>query len=281
MYLQPWFSFCVSHRHICVHFQRLEVILLASLIMAIVLANTQAHTQAHTSVAWMKKGEIVNVRGVAVEENESMTWTIEEEPKDGKVLLSCGCCGSELKLIRIAVDKVSPTTLSLYTSEATLAASETLNFQLDLPFHWKLESWIVSHMPTEYDSDADIDKYLNQWVTIPGLGGNRILLRRCTWQRRPLLMFPRLEMLGLELCFWSQWYRESTVVMEVDILKPCPAGQIWIYCAWCQKFHLPYYGIGSHRQSKKHAKARWYLDNEPAERLRKQIGSKQVEGRWL
>ena len=211
-----------------------------------------------------------------------MTWTIEEEPEDGKVILSCGS-----KLMRLAVDEVSPTTLALYTaSEATLSVTETLNFQLDVPFHSKLESWIASQMtPPEYDRDADIDKYLNKWVRIPGLGGNRILLRRCSHHRRPFLMFPRLEMLGLELCFYSQWYsqwyKESTVVMEVDILKPCPAGQIWIYCAWCRKFHLPYDGQGSHRQSKQHARARWHLDNEPAEILRQQISFKQVEGRWL
>ena len=93
-------------------------------------------------------------------------------------------------------------------------------------------------------------------------------------------MFPRLEKLNLELCFYSEWYKEATVVIETDILKPCPAKQIWIFCAWCQKFHLPYDGPGSHRQSKKHANARWYLDNVPAERLREQIGF-QVEGRWL
>ena len=242
------------------------------------------------SVAWMNKGEIVNIRGVSDQyaEYESMTWIIDDAPNDGKVLLRC-----DSKWIRLAVDKVLPTTLQTFTASETNTVSpttlqtidtacETLNYQLDVPFHWKLESWIVAKLPNPIDRDADpIEKYLNQWVPLPGLGGNCILLRKCSEHRRPLLMFPRLEMLGLELCFYSEWNKGATVVIEADILKPCPAKQIWIFCAWCQKFHLPYDGPGSHRQSKKHAYARWYFDTVPAERLREQIGFQQVEGRWL
>ena len=107
------------------------------------------------------------------------------------------------------------------------------------------------------------------------------MLRRCMEDRRPLLMYPRLEALGLEIVFESRWYQGRTVVIEIDILKPCPQRQIWVFCAWCGKFHLPFEGPNSHRCGNKHAKARWYLDNVPKDSLREQSGFMHVEGRWL
>ena len=71
-------------------------------------------------------------------------------------------------------------------------------------------------------------------------------------------MFPRLSAMGLELWFRSIWYGQDVVLMEVDGLVPCPAGQLWPFCRWCRKFHLPYDGSGSHRQSKQHTHFREY-----------------------
>ena len=63
----------------------------------------------------------------------------------------------------------------------------------------------------------------------------------------PLLMYPRLNAMGLELWFHSMWHGQS-----VDGLGP------WPICRWCPKFHLPYDGPGSHRQSQQHTKFREY-----------------------
>ena len=70
-------------------------------------------------------------------------------------------------------------------------------------------------------------------------------------------MFPRLNTMGLELWFRSEWNNGMSVVLiEVDGLKPCPMKQLWPYCRWCRKFHLPYEGSASHRMSKQHQKFR-------------------------
>ena len=231
----------------------------------------------------MKAGETVTVSGLAVQfkEYETMLWVIEENQEATVVLRSMQMS----KLIRVSQLKIAPSSLSI-PAAAQARLSQTLNFQFDLPFHWKMESWIVSKLTAFRDGrpEPDLERYLNVWIPLPDdqNGGNRILLRKCEGERRPLLMYPRLEALGLELVFESRWYGGRTVVIEIDILKPCPQRHIWIFCAWCGKFHLPFDGPNSHRSSRKHNRgARWYLDFYPKDWLRAQCGFMHVEGRWL
>lgn len=109
-----------------------------------------------------------------------------------------------------------------------------------------------------------------------------MLQRKQCRDRRPCLMFPNLDMLGLEMLFMSTWnYNQKMVIIEIDILKPCPAGHIWPYCAWCGKFHLPFDGKGSHRRSIKHEAAQEYMDKCSYEHLREQADYLHVNGRWL
>ena len=216
-------------------------------------------------------------------------WIIASKPRvvDGVELVILMAEESTSLRIEVNVEVVYPVALALREDHKASSASETLNFQLDVPWHWKFESWAVSTLsrgPLSRQVEfVDIDDFLNVEIPIPGLGGNRIMLRRrCSDHRRPCLMFPRLEMLGLEMLFLSTWYDQQIMsIIEIDILKPCPQKQIWPYCAWCGKFHLPYEGYGSHRKSKKHEKAQWYLDNRSAEHLREQAGFMHVRGRWL
>ena len=70
-----------------------------------------------------------------------------------------------------------------------------------------------------------------------------------------------LDELRLEMWFHSVWYGDMAEIKEFDILKPCPQGQIWPFCSWCQNFHLPYHGSGSHRCSWKHSRALAYLES--------------------
>ena len=83
------------------------------------------------------------------------------------------------KKISVGVDKVWPATLAVQTGEAM--DCETLNFQLDVPYHWRMEAWVFSTLhivPGVDHSGSSIDPYLNRWIPIPGWGGNTILLRR-------------------------------------------------------------------------------------------------------
>ena len=106
------------------------------------------------------------------------------------------------------------------------------------------------------------EQYIDQWFPLPGEGGNSFML--CQSQvgaHQPLLHFPRLNELRLELHFHSKWYGHCSQVLEADGFKKCPQDQVWLYCFWCRKFHLPFQGPGSHRESISHAKCRYYLSS--------------------
>ena len=141
------------------------------------------------------------------------------------------------------------------------------------------------------DEPHNIDQYLNRRIPLPGHGNSTIMLRRRLVKHvRPLIMFPRLEKLNLEIIFHSNWYDKTykkgqtteATLIEADILKPFDQDYIWIFCAWCKKFHLPYDGPGSHRCSNKHQKARSNLfECCSAASLRSSMGFWDVQDRWL
>ena len=237
---------------------------------------------------WMTQGVSVTIR-TSVPEYNAVAWAVDEPPRDGKVTLVAQVQNMEKK-ISVGVDKVWPATLAICDGVQTREAMdrETLNLQLDVPYHWRMEAWVFSTLhivPGVDHSGSSIDLYLNRWIPIPGRGGNSILLRRSVQARlrlHPLVMFPRLDELRLEMWFHSVWYGESAEIMEFDILKPCPAGCIWPFCSWCQKFHLPYHGSGSHRCSRRHSRALAHLDSyrHRLEELRELLGFS-VQDRWL
>ena len=83
----------------------------------------------------------------------------------------------------------------------------------------------------------------------------RVLVRR-GGPPVPLNMFPRIESEGYELWFHSNWLNDFIQVIEADNIEPCPAGQCWPKCLWCDKFHLPPEGEWCHRESNTHKKFR-------------------------
>ena len=102
--------------------------------------------------------------------------------------------------------------------------------------------------------DVRDDDRLGKWWPLPRLGGNSIMLRTATDPARDLLMFPRLR--GYEFWFRSSWNGDHILLQDADILKVCPAGQVWPWCSWCRRFLLP---VADHRVSRSHAK---YYKNE-------------------
>ena len=245
---------------------------------------------------WMTEGVSVTVRTSRSEYN-AVAWEVVEPPQDERVKL-VGQVQNMEKVIRVGVGNVWPASLALCDGLQTLEAldRQTLNLQLDVPFHWRMEAWVFStlHIVPGVDlgpdeDGPDLDRYLETWMPVPGFGGNSILLRRSlamcprlpTRRRRPLVMYPRLEQLGLEMWFRSNWYGQSAEIIEFDVLKPCPAGQIWPFCSWCRKFHLPYDGSGSHRCSREHLKARAWLDSCNVKEIRARCEFYNVQGRWL
>ena len=69
------------------------------------------------------------------DEGNQVLWIIEEV-QESKVLLRAQTQMS--KFIRVKAFKISPVSPSI---PAQAHLEQTLNFQFDLPFHWKLESW--------------------------------------------------------------------------------------------------------------------------------------------
>ena len=141
-----------------------------------------------------------------------------------------------------------------------------------------VESIIIEATGNDSRGFWDPSAYFNRWVPLRALGGNSILIRPPPAGHRaaPLVLFPRIDRLGLELWFHSRWYGESMQMTEVDGLDLCPAGQFWPKCIWCNKFHLPFDGAGAHRASNSHTRFRSnYMDSihreEPGSERRRQL----------
>jgi len=121
----------------------------------------------------------------------------------------------------------------------------------------------------------DPSAYFNLWIPLRALGGNSIMIRPAPpgQPALPLILFPRIDRLGLEVWFHSRWYGRSTQLIEVDALDLCPQGQYWPKCMWCGKFHLPF---DTHRVSNCHRRFRLHriepiLRAEPGSDRRQQL----------
>lgn len=116
---------------------------------------------------------------------------------------------------------------------------------------------------------------LDQWIRLPLLGTNDIMiysamspipdptaLENETFDERCLLLFPSLMHRGLGMRFRSLEFGASIELTFTDCLEVCPAGQVWVKCAACDKFHFPWNGESAHANSKKHKKKLWWGHNQ-------------------
>jgi hypothetical protein len=149
--------------------------------------------------------------------------------------------------------------LSLSNGEVCLAVESSL-----------LQKFNIETMAETGRWEIDASQYLDKWVQLPLLGGNYVMLRREAVHEE-LVLFPRLNSMRLELWFYSTWYNDSIRLRQADGLKPCPQSQIWPYCSWCRKFHLPHEGTGSHRSSKKHLKFEEHLACNDLHTMREEL----------
>ena len=82
--------------------------------------------------------------------------------QESKVLLRAQTQMS--KFIRVKAFKISPVSPSI---PAQAHLEQTLNFQFDLPFHWKLESWAVSQLTVNGGVEQNLEPYLHRWIPLP------------------------------------------------------------------------------------------------------------------
>ena len=79
----------------------------------------------------------------------------------------------------------------------------------------------------------------NVWMPLPGLGGNFVMMLACGAgvPSSGLLMYPGLH--NYQLWFRSNWNGEVILMTNCDVLKVCPAKQVWPWCSYCNRFLLP------------------------------------------
>ena len=195
----------------------------------------------------MAVGDLVFIRTENLTYN-ALVWTMcSEVDAAGKFTLAAEVEGAT-KHIRVAASKTFPTTMALKqeigvsNGAVCLAVESCLMKKLNIETLAENNRW-----------EINASEYLDKWVPLPLLGGNYVMLRRePDHAHEELILFPRLNSLRLELWFYSTWYQGCIRLIQADGFKPCPMQQIWPFCAWCRKFHLPHEGPGSHRNSKKH-----------------------------
>ena len=116
--------------------------------------------------------------------------------------------------------------------------------------------------------NAGRSECLNKWIPLPGMRGNSIMLvargplgvgveplapGSTMLRARGLLSWPRLTALNIGVRFRSESFKCEHDFEFFDVLAWCPQDHVWIFCAWCGKFHFPC--EGGHRESKKHQRA--------------------------
>jgi hypothetical protein len=221
-----------------------------------------AFTMSVSSLIIIEAGCKVLV-STSVEEYSEVIWTVDEEqhPDPDRVVLT-GIVNAKAKRIAVLREKVTSLSSLQLALPPTVCSTNESQCQM-------MENMILHiHRPTGGPQAGF--PLLDQWVRLPGVGGNSIMLtrRRGGDAHFPLVLFPNLGAHNLELWFHSAWYGRMFLLEEADAIKPCPAEQWWPFCAWCNKFHLPEAGPGCHRGSKKHQSFRLHQTGMTAEDLR-------------
>ena len=150
----------------------------------------------------------------------------------------------------------------------TLSHGEKLQLTLNdtvcrttLPFNDRMHMWLNNLIAPQAEQRPDLGYFCDKQIPIPGWGDNFLEFKQ-EGGAHPPLMYPGLCKLGLSMFHGSMWAGTYTRLEFCDITKPCPAGQIWVWCAWCRKFQFP---AESHRASNKHQKALLYLESRGPE----------------
>lgn len=223
----------------------------------------------------MKTGDLLNVQCTKDEYN-AMLWTFVDYSIDKKKVI-CDAVGDKEVRISIAAEKVT----AAKVAEGALCLNERVNIadkhqplalsrpeqQLvtmtdeicPMTFTWsdRFNIWL-DHLFRGVGK-PDLGYYCNVRIPIAGWGGNSIVFKQTSSQKlnEMPLMYPRLIDLGLSMTHVSQWGHTEIRLQLADILRPCPAGQIWVWCSYCKRFLFP---AESHRAGRLHVRALTHLE---------------------
>lgn len=202
-------------------------------------------------------GDLVAVQTTSRPEFDSRVWKVEDftpgPPR--RVILSSadGLLGDDGNAKRISC-RVECCTYLAVVPTATQTPEQSSTDQ------WQLARLAV---PTTFDDQFEMmarfvfgnrgagssGPLLDTWIRLPLLGGNMIKLAVNRDPDYELVLYPQLR--GYQLHFSSSWAQTIVLLDDCDILKACPACQVWPWCSYCHRFLFP---PEAHRSSKKHAK---------------------------
>ena len=191
-------------------------------------------------------GDLVAVTTTSKPEFNTKVWRVIETRAEGRVVVH-----NDDDNQRIAVKEEQVTHLAVVpasTSAPPLAVPISLEDEIEV-----FTRFVFGN--NSGGSRQPLCKFLNTWIPLPLLGGNMICLTQNTEPDYELLLFPQLS--GYQLHFFSRWAQEQIRLQDCDVLKPCPACQVWPWCAYCHKFLFP---VEAHRASKHHAKCLWWME---------------------
>ena len=180
-------------------------------------------------------------------EDEAEPWTIVSmDQKDEAELDLAEMENMQLALVQLndAAEMLSLTRaeqMQLVMSEALCAST--------FPFNDRMNMWLQELLPGAADQ-LNLERFCNVRIPIPGWAGDYLEFRP-EGGGTPPLMFPIIWELGLSMYHGCDSPHSLTRLEFCDIWG-VHMGQLWVWCAYCQKFQCPAEG---HRGSRRHQDA--------------------------
>ena len=200
-------------------------------------------------------GDLVAVTTTSKPEFNTKVWRVIETRADGRVVVHND---DDNKRIAVKEEQVTHLAVVPASTSAPHAAAHNMQMQqlapLAVPISLEAETEVFTRFVFGNNSGGSRQPLLNTWLPLPLLGGNMICLTQNTDPDYELVLFPQLS--GYQLHFFSRWAQEQIRLQDCDILKPCPACQVWPWCAYCHKFLFP---VEAHRASRQHCKCLWWM----------------------
>ena len=153
-------------------------------------------------------GDFVAVNTQNKPEYNRCLWKVVGFLASGRVVLETAANGSNSMVHSISVKQDAITSTALVPAHVSARADDDV---------MTLQRFVSS------------SSKVNTWLHLPGLGGNAIFLREASANSPPLVMYNELR--GYELWFQSDWNGDRIQLRDCDILKLCPACQVWPWCS--------------------------------------------------
>ena len=214
------------------------------------------HTMEQCRCRHLSTGIYVTINVRSRPELNALVWKVVEHGQGDRIIVqntTPDACVPEGHKISVRCNAVSPLAVVPYVPGIS-ADPNTTSVEPDVR---QLEDFIGA-------SSHNGRPRTGVWLPLPLLCGNAIMLVDTPpMHGQALVMYPRLAQ--YTVLFKSAWNGDIILMMECDVLKTCPACQVWPWCAWCGKFLLP---VMAHRCSNRHTSFRKQLFDKGPTQMR-------------